>query len=518
VWPVEANGTYTFSAFIRDISERHRAEAALRESEEKYRLVVENAYEGIVVSQDGMLKFANPRALELTERTLEQAMTTPFIEMVHPDDRARVYGNYLRRLRGEPVEPFYVFRAVSSTGEVRSLQISAVAIQWQGRPATLNFLTDVTKQVALQGHLTETLAEREAILETTAVGIMFIQNGRIKWINDALERSMLGWADGELIGRTGEVAFIDHDDWSRFLKECIPALERDGTYSVDWHVRRKDGSAWWCHMSAKALDPANLGAGTDLVLPRHLGAQARGGGGAARAHARARALGAEDPLRLDHLARVPHPARHDPLLDRAARGLRPRHARQRAPRGDPAGQGRGREDDRDDRPGDADRPGRVRPARVPPRARRPRRARRRDRARDRAGERAPLRDPPRHARPPGTADAGREARLARARQPALERGEVFPGRRRWSTWSCAPPPRPSSSSSWTAASASRPTTRRASSKASTGRAMSATSRAPGSASPSSSSAWSCHHGSVAFESVPGKGSVFLVCLPAPPAP
>jgi PAS domain S-box-containing protein len=262
VWPVEANGSYTFSAFIRDISERRRAEAALRESEEKYRMVVENAYEGIVVSQDGMLKFANPRALALTDRTLEQAMTTPFIEMVHPDDRARVYGNYLRRLRGEPVEPFYVFRAVSSTGEVRSLQISAVAIQWQGRPATLNFLTDVTRQVALQAHLTETLAEREAILETTAVGIMFIQNGRIKWINDALERSMLGWADGELIGRTGEIAFVDHADWSRFLKDCIPSLEQSGTYSVDWHVRRKDGSAWWCHMSAKALDPANLGTGT----------------------------------------------------------------------------------------------------------------------------------------------------------------------------------------------------------------------------------------------------------------
>jgi PAS domain S-box-containing protein len=223
---------------------------------------VENAYEGIVVSQDGLLKYANPRALELTDRTMEEAMSTPFIEMVHPEDRARVYGNYLRRLRGEFVEPTYVFRAVSAKGIVRSLQINAVAIDWEGRPATLNFLTDVTRQVALQDHLAQTLAEREAILETTAVGIMFIQGGRIKWINDALEQSMLGWGDGEIIGKTGEVAFADHADWSRFLRECIPALESTGTYSGDWHVRRKDGSGWWCHMSAKALKPSDLGAGT----------------------------------------------------------------------------------------------------------------------------------------------------------------------------------------------------------------------------------------------------------------
>jgi PAS domain S-box-containing protein len=263
VWPVEAgDGEITFSAFIRDISRRKRNEQTLRATQEKYRQVVENAYEGIVITQDGQLKFANPRALELTRRTEAEALATPFIDMVHPDDRARVYGNYLRRMRGESVEPNYVFRSVTPDGRIVWLQIAAVAIEWEGRPATLNFLTDVSERVALEAQIRETLAEREAILETTAVGIMFIQNGRIKWINDALERTMLGWSDGETIGQTGEIAFRDHGDWSRFLQECIPALQRDGTYESDWEVRRKDGTPWWCHMSAKALNPANLAQGT----------------------------------------------------------------------------------------------------------------------------------------------------------------------------------------------------------------------------------------------------------------
>jgi len=281
VWPVEsADGTVTFSAFIRDISRRKRNEGVLRATQEKYRQVVENAYEGIVVTQDGQLKFANPRALELTRRTMEQAIATPFIEMVHPDDRARVYGNYLRRMRGEAVEPNYVFRAITPDGHLAWLQIAAVAIEWEGRPATLNFLTDVSERVKLEAHLKETLAEREAILETTAVGVMFIQNGRIKWINDALERTMLGWGDGETIGKTGEIAFRDHGDWSRFLNECIPSLEREGTYESDWEVRRKDGTPWWCHMSAKAMNPASLGQGTiwffiDISLRRRAEEEAR---------------------------------------------------------------------------------------------------------------------------------------------------------------------------------------------------------------------------------------------------
>ena len=286
VWPVEEGGRFTFSAFIRDISRRRQAEQALRDSEEKYRAVVENANEGIIVSQDGYLKFMNPRALALTGRSIEEAASTPFIEMVHPDDRARVYGNYLRRMRGESVENFYNFRVVTLRGETRWLQISAVAIQWEGRPATLNFLADVTD------------------------------------------------------------------------------LERGGHFEGEWSLRRKDGTPWWCHLSARAINPERLAEAAWFFL-RHLLAQARRGD-APRARARARALGAEDPLRRPHLARVPHAPRDHPVLRRAHGGLRPGAPRGRAPRALQAGEGRDRAHDQHARPGAAHRPRGRRPARVPP--------------------------------------------------------------------------------------------------------------------------------------------------------
>ena len=183
VWPVQSGASFTFSSFIRDISDRKRAESALRESEEKYRAVVENANDGIIVTQDGYIRYGNPRSMVLTGRAAEDIYATPFLEMIHPDDRERVYGNYQRRLRGEVVENFYNFRVLVKDGGVRWLQISAVAIVWNGRPATLNFLADVTEQLQLQENLRQSLTEREAILETSAAGIVYIQNATIRWLD-----------------------------------------------------------------------------------------------------------------------------------------------------------------------------------------------------------------------------------------------------------------------------------------------------------------------------------------------
>lgn len=165
VWPVRAGDTFTFSSFIRDISARKAAEEALRSSEERYRAVVENAAEGIIVSQDGFIRYVNPQALTLSGRTREEALTTPFLEMVHPEDRQRVYNNYVKRLKGEPTENQYSFRIFHVQGDVRWLEISAVMIQWEGKPATLNFLTDVTARQQIEEEMRQSLVRERELSE-----------------------------------------------------------------------------------------------------------------------------------------------------------------------------------------------------------------------------------------------------------------------------------------------------------------------------------------------------------------
>ncbi len=165
IWPVRTGGSFTFSSFVRDISRRKAAERALAESEAKYRKVVENVNEGILVTAGGRILYANPRALVLAGLDDETAKSKPFIEFIHPEDRERVLSNHLRRIKGEPVENHYQFRVLHGNGESRWLEISAVVFDWQNTPATLNFLTDVTDRRQIEQDMQAALARERELSE-----------------------------------------------------------------------------------------------------------------------------------------------------------------------------------------------------------------------------------------------------------------------------------------------------------------------------------------------------------------
>jgi PAS domain S-box-containing protein len=129
---------------IRYALERKRAEEALRESEEKYRLVVENASEGIGIAQDGWPLFFNPKVSEIMGHSREELLSRPFVEFIHPDDREIVLKRHLARLRGKDAPQIYTYRVIDRTGNIRWIETNSVLIPWEGKPTVLNFLNDIT--------------------------------------------------------------------------------------------------------------------------------------------------------------------------------------------------------------------------------------------------------------------------------------------------------------------------------------------------------------------------------------
>ncbi len=152
-----------------DITERKKVEQSLQESEEKYRLLVEHANEAIFIAQDDMIKFSNPRTQALVGYSADELTKIPFLDHIHPDDRTLVSTMHQKRLSGQTVPPVYSFRIINRAGDVLWADLNAVLVQWEDKPASLNFLRDITLQKNIESQLVR--SQKMEAVGTLAGGI-----------------------------------------------------------------------------------------------------------------------------------------------------------------------------------------------------------------------------------------------------------------------------------------------------------------------------------------------------------
>jgi two-component system cell cycle sensor histidine kinase/response regulator CckA len=134
----------------QEIAERKRMEDAVRESEEKYRLLVENANEAIFILQDDQLKFTNPKAEEIITRLSLDPKQKDLTRLIHPQEREKVIEWYQRRLRGMELPYSFMFRLEGDRAVSIWVELNSILIKLNGQPATLNFMRDVTLQKKLE--------------------------------------------------------------------------------------------------------------------------------------------------------------------------------------------------------------------------------------------------------------------------------------------------------------------------------------------------------------------------------
>jgi len=129
---------------ILDVTERERTQEALRESEEKYRNVVERSNDGIVIIQDGVIKYSNPTLAKMTGYDANEAIDMPFVNYVYPREVEEAIDHYRRRMAGEPLPARYERGLRHKDGSRIDTEIDAAVITYKDKPAVLVIIRDIT--------------------------------------------------------------------------------------------------------------------------------------------------------------------------------------------------------------------------------------------------------------------------------------------------------------------------------------------------------------------------------------
>ena len=145
IWRADGSVAGFVYTFI-DITDRKSAEAAIRDSEEKYSTVVENSPTGIFIYRNGRLEFANQRFFQMVGRSQNELMGIDVADIIHPDDWSMVREMWRRRLAGIGASQDYECRILYAAGETRWISGRTALIRYGGEFALLGNIQDITER------------------------------------------------------------------------------------------------------------------------------------------------------------------------------------------------------------------------------------------------------------------------------------------------------------------------------------------------------------------------------------
>ena len=249
-----------------DISARKKMEESLKESEEKFRTIAEQALMGIFIIQDDLLKYVNQYMLDLTDYSLEEVRNWKvgeFLNLVHPKDRNLAKEQSSKKQQGlENVIAHYSVRLLKKNGETIWVDNYSKTINYNGRPADLATMVDITEKVLAEKRIKESEERYRTLFDNTPFSIViFDSNGTIIDFNSSTER-LFGYKREELVG-------LHYSALSTYNKEQIPKINKryekllsgEIPDPIEIECIKKDGSKFW---GLSKILPVKLGDKTYL--------------------------------------------------------------------------------------------------------------------------------------------------------------------------------------------------------------------------------------------------------------
>ena len=236
-----------------DFSDRKRSKAATQADEDKFRGLIEASIQGVLVHQGLRPLFANQALADIFGFENPEAVLhlDSVIDFVALHERKRIQDYVGSRLRGEEAPSDYEFQGVRRNGSLVWLENRSVVVTWDGEPAILVTVVDITEKRRADEKLRESEDKFRTLVEQAADGIFVLNTeGHCVEVNRAASE-LLGFSRGEILDMTAGDLIPDDPTTGDGL--VLGELARGDTARIERHIDRKDGSSVFVEINSKKL-------------------------------------------------------------------------------------------------------------------------------------------------------------------------------------------------------------------------------------------------------------------------
>lgn len=238
-----------YEGMIEDITEQKVGEEKLKESEAKYRTLVESSLAGTYIFQDGRFKFVSGQLASILGFSRDEITNTrEILKFVHPEDRRKVLDMFASNLRGEAPVANFSFRVVKKNGEIAWVEVLNNLITYDGKPAILGTILDITDKIKAE--------QRERILSNLLLNlndavVITDEQGNILEVNDAFCK-ITGYSKEEAIGKNPRILKSGLHD-AEFYKNMWDSILTKGYWSGEIINKKKNGELYFAFLSISSV-------------------------------------------------------------------------------------------------------------------------------------------------------------------------------------------------------------------------------------------------------------------------
>ncbi len=246
-----------------DITERMRAEEALRESETRFRTLVESTFEGIAISEGGKVLEANESFATMFGYESAEVIGLSPLEMTTPASAELI----MKHIRSGFAKP-YEITGVKKDGTTFDIEVVGKDCLYQGRNARVTAFHDITERKRAEETLRESEEKFRTLAETSAAATFIFQGTRLRYVNSATE-ALTGYDREELL--TMNFWDVMHPDSRELVKQRGLARQRGEPVSRRYEAKllTKNGEERWADFAVGVIEfegkPAVLGTAFDVT-------------------------------------------------------------------------------------------------------------------------------------------------------------------------------------------------------------------------------------------------------------